>query len=487
MAPSTLVVCPSCRIKAGLAPGEPVKITFICPACNKPGTVGERLALPAHAQKKQEEKGCLQEILDLLLQLVMIPILLGGLWLIFYILRSSWPVWPFAAAALLGWTFTREGASPFAKATASTLLPVGLGLLTLCLALILLNATGDYWDPSGPMRIENQLVHAELKLREILDLRIFLCIVLALIVVNHFAPRWRVVTRFLAARDWTARVSLALLAVTSFTLGSHAVIQGWARDAHEQLENRYEANLRTQHQAELQEEISKSLQPIVRALKPADLNAFRALYEGLERAHRTTDPEIIGRIVRKSVAIAQQNQDVTQYLDSLKREGPGLAEPSLEEPASETDWQEQERRVQSTEDAALSAKTRAEQARAGLRSVLIEVAGMGLSGFGEFVDSYVENILDAWSEIIMERVVDRWPGEVKGLPRKVAAYLIHPENVFSKERTDQQSVDALVEQTRVELEQEKAEAIRVEMERVRVEREMKAREIRERPEFRAVP
>jgi hypothetical protein len=455
------------------------------------------MVFPSHAQKKQEEKGCLQEFLNFLLQLVMIPIILGTLWialgmlwLVFYFLASSWPVWPVLVVALFGWALTRKGGSPFTKATASTLLPIGLGLLVLCLALILLNATSDYWDPTGPARIENQLVHAELKLRELFNLPVFLCIVFALAVVNHFAPRWRVMTRFLTARDWISKVSLALLAITSFTLGSHIVIQRWTRDAHQQLEYRYRASLRAQHQARAKEEAAKALQPIVKAITPADLKAFRALYYSLERVHRTINSEVIGRIVRKSVAAAEQEPDVAQYLDSLKKKEPDLEELSLEEPASETDWQEQERRVKAMENTAQLGKERAEQARAGLRSVFVEVAGMGLSGFGEFADSYLEALLDTWSEIIMERVIERWPKEVKGLPAKVASYLIHPEYVLGKEGADQQSADALVEQTWRELEREKAEAaeqaLRAEAERVRVERETRAREIREIREFRAV-
>jgi hypothetical protein len=244
---ASVLICPSCKVKIGLPPGLPRTIPIFCPVCRK--STAPKISQPP-ASRSQKEVGCLAgfflELLGGVGGIALAMVFFGALYLAGYSLYASWPVCAFCIASGIGWQVARHQKNPFGKAARDVLAPISLGLIALCLTLILLNSSRDLLDQTWPSRIEAQLVHAELKLRESLDLGlpVFLIILLALLLVNHFVPRWRVVTKFLAARDLGSKMTLALLAITSFTLGSQAMVQSWAEEVHDNLEIRYRASLR---------------------------------------------------------------------------------------------------------------------------------------------------------------------------------------------------------------------------------------------------
>jgi hypothetical protein len=451
---------------------------------------------PKLASQPSKPLGCLGELFgELLSSLIAIPVggllgmamvavVLGTLWLVGYTVFVTWPVCAFLAAAAIGWRIARKRSGPFAKAASDVLPPIALGLLVLCIALIVLDVSRDRYSASWPERVEDGLVRWALRLREHLELSLpmLIGIMIVLLVINHYWPRLRVVTRFLTLQQIGSKLTLALIAITSFTLAAHGTVETWAHKKQDTLQERYRASLRQIKKDQAQIRTATALEAALPRMSPLQIQAYRSLYKEVHYRGSAEVRVILDRITAQNVASARQSPELAAYIEKIPKEPDFDSEEEtlLSPPKSEQELLAQENIAHVKEQAAQDVKLRAAQAKEGLRSVFVAIAGAGLPSFGDFADAYLDSLLDAWSEVIVEKLGNGREKELPDLQARDAHRLIQLEDTSSlSDITPREAMRQRVAGIDETIKQEKRlEEARQQAERV--QREIREREIRMR-------
>jgi hypothetical protein len=130
----------------------------------------------------------------------------------------TWPIWLFLLGAFLLLGIVGEKTAPWAKAARSLLLPTFYALVVLFFALLFINFSPP--EPSEPVirGTERFLLRVSDALKWTrLSWLAFTVLILVLISISAWAPRWRLPSRYLFLRDALSRLAIGVGVVASFT------------------------------------------------------------------------------------------------------------------------------------------------------------------------------------------------------------------------------------------------------------------------------
>lgn len=151
---------------------------------------------------------------------------LGG---VIWLASHTWPIVAYLAASCAALWFMRRRRSPWSRAARSVLIPSALAFAFMTCALLVVSLSVEGLDRPLP---EVRVVEFELFLLRFSEIvnpwvslgAFFVCsILLFLLCTVRFFPQWKPVSRFLAFRRYSARLSAALSIIASFTLCGHAL------------------------------------------------------------------------------------------------------------------------------------------------------------------------------------------------------------------------------------------------------------------------
>jgi hypothetical protein len=409
----------------------------------------------------------------------------GALCLTAYSAFVTWPVGAYLAAATVGWRLARKRSDPFSKAAADVLPPIAIGLLALCIALVMLDVGQAHLGASWPGRVEDSLVRWTLQLKEHLELNLpaFVGIMIILLALNRYWPRLRLVTRFLTLQKLGSKLILVLLAITSFTLAAQEPLETWTQERKEALVERYHASLRQINRNKARLKATAALKIAVREMSPAQIQAVRSLYGELRNRDQADTREILRRLASQTAVEAEHSPELAAYVEKIRPVVDADAGLPLEA-KSEKEFLTQERIIHAREQAAEDLKLRADQAQEGLRSVFVATLRAALPGFGDFAGAYLESLLDAWAEVIGEKLGDGKSEELPDLTAREASRLLQLED--SAAFSDSASIQSIHERiARIDDQIEKDRQI--EIARVQAEQIQKIIQDREAARFREHP
>jgi hypothetical protein len=334
-----------------------------------------------------------------------VPVDIGG----------SLPVCLLAIVALAGWWLLRGLAGHLAKATASFLTAVSVGLGSLCAAVFVFNTLQATVDPRWLHDVEQKLIDLYLGLSCFAKPKSWQLAVVVLLVlaVGWMAPRLWLVARLSQARICLGWLFTALTATLTFTFFSPVPLRdrtarawGEVRAPGEVAIDQLRLQLRREWQAVGEYLAAETLQERLRQLNPEEAANHREFIRRAAQTTATSDvaiQDVAKHLARRQLGLTAEADPVFDELASGKLR---LAEEWLAPtPSDRLEWQAGTRLVGALQGAVVdqelareAAETRAAEATAAAQEVLTEVIAEGAtrevtSGMLELTAAFVEMLI----------------------------------------------------------------------------------------------
>jgi hypothetical protein len=163
----------------------------------------------------------------------------------------AWPVGGLFVLFLGLWDYFRRRKKPWAEGVARLLFPLWLGFGADSLVVLLLRLFPPE-KTEHPLRVgEEWLVALRIHVHHITGIGFptLVAILLVLLGLNHFFPRWKLITRFSAAQQIASMGFATLAAMTTLTLFSDEPLEKWGEASRQALVKRFNVAIRKEYES----------------------------------------------------------------------------------------------------------------------------------------------------------------------------------------------------------------------------------------------
>ena len=320
--------------------------------------------------------------------------------LVLIFLAYAWPLSPFLLLSVSGWLVLRRRKNGLAQATAGFLWCVTLGLgilLVLLLGATACTALFSSLDAEQALRHTENFVAAAGEYAEKIKGRWTLLAIAGVLVIAHYAPGWRLMTRFARLKAFVGKTSLVLAVILSYSFFSAGPLDSAVKGRYALLHQKYEKD-RSRVLA------ARALQAEIAHMDAPTRDYYRRLFTAIHTQAGERSEAVTEKIADRDAktlreASATGGPEAPGGKSAAAERTTATESPTAAEAAPEAQSVAPPARLGDLDLAARATAKESSEALEGTRAAFSEALGM-------VTGHYLEGVVKEYVDVLVEQVGD---------------------------------------------------------------------------------